>query len=170
MCEFSYAKSKVEQFRKQFNCTGQTRVVLPSEWAVMDTCTGPLYEAMFSRDLHGKKGSGPYFMFDDIGNSPIIVSRRRTIATSQCIFVDTKQEEKSSHVPRLPVVSVTGDSIELTFVSSKAANSILRTKGPQPADVYSRIVALKICSIWHQQSNVSSLFHDGVFFNATRVL
>jgi hypothetical protein len=66
-------------------------------------------------------------------------------------------------VPRLPVVSVPGDSIELIFLSSNAANSILRTKGPQPADVDNRIVAFKICSIWHQQSNISSLFHDGVF-------
>jgi hypothetical protein len=43
-----------------------------------------------------------------------------------------------------------------------AANSIIRTKGPQPADVDNRIVAFKICSIWHQKSDVSSLFHDGV--------
>jgi hypothetical protein len=35
MCEFSYAKSKVELFRKQFNRTGQARVVLNSEWAIM---------------------------------------------------------------------------------------------------------------------------------------
>jgi hypothetical protein len=61
MCEFSYPKSNVEQFRKHFNRAGQARVVLPSEWAIMDTCTGPLYEAMFSRDLHGKKGSGTCF-------------------------------------------------------------------------------------------------------------
>jgi hypothetical protein len=121
-----------------------------------------LYEAMFSRDLHGTKGSGPYFMFDDIENSPIVVSRRRTLANCQCIFVDAKQEEKSSHVSRIPVVAEPGDSIEVTFLSSSAANSILRPTGPQPADVDNRIVAFKICSIWHQQSNVSSLFHDGV--------
>jgi hypothetical protein len=162
MCEFSYAKSKVELFRKHFNRTGQARVVLPSEWAIMDTCTGPLYEAMFSRDLHGTKGSGPYFRFDDIENSPIVVSRRRTLATSRCIFVDAKQEENSSHVSRIPVVAEPGDSIEVTFLSSSAANSILRTTGSQPADVDNRIVAFKICSIWHQQSTVSSLFHDGV--------
>jgi hypothetical protein len=86
-------------------------VVLPSEWAIMDTCTGPLYEAMFSRDLHGTKGSGPYFMFDDIENSPIVVSRRRTIATSQPIFVAAKQEESSSHVSRIHVVAEPGNSI-----------------------------------------------------------
>jgi hypothetical protein len=137
-------------------------VVLPSEWAIMDTITGPLYEAMFSLDLHGKKFYVQYFMFDDIENSPIAVSRRRTIATSRCISVDAKHEENSSHVSRIPVVSETGNSIELTFLSSSAANSILRTKGTQPADVDVRIVAFKICSIWHQQNNVSSLFHDGV--------
>jgi hypothetical protein len=152
MCEFSYAKSKVELIREQFNRTRQAHVVLPSEWDIMDTCTGPLYEAMFSRDLHGKKGSGPSFMFDDIEKSPIVVSRRRTIATSQCIVVDEKQKENSSHVSRLSVVTEPGDSIEVTFLSSSTANSILRTKGPQPADVDIRIVAFKICSIWHQQS------------------
>jgi hypothetical protein len=162
MCEFPYAKSNVEQFRKQFNRTGKDRVVLPSEWAIMDTCTGPLYKAMFSRDLQVNKGSGPYFMFDDIENSPIVVSRRRSIATSQCIFVNAKQEENSSLVTRLPVVAEPGDTIEVTFLSSSAANSILRTEGPQPADVDNRIVPFKICYIWYQQSKVLSLFHDGV--------
>jgi hypothetical protein len=144
MCEFSYAKPNVEQFRKQFNRTGQARVVLPSEWAIMDTCTCPLYEAMFSRDLYGKKGSRPYFMFDDIENSPIVISRLRTIATSKFLFVDAKQEETSSHVSIIPVVADPGDSIEVTFLSSSEENSILRTKGPQPADVDNRIVAFKI--------------------------
>jgi hypothetical protein len=83
ICEFLYAKSKAEQFRKQSNRTGQDRVVFPSEWEIMDTCTGPLYEVMLCRDLHGKKGSGPYFMLEEIENSPIVVYRRRTIATSQ---------------------------------------------------------------------------------------
>jgi hypothetical protein len=55
MYEFSYAKSKVELFRKQFNRTGQARLVLPSEWAIMDTCTDPLYETILSRDLHETK-------------------------------------------------------------------------------------------------------------------
>jgi hypothetical protein len=91
-------------------------VVLPSEWAIVDTCTGPLYEAMFSRDLHGNKFSGPYFMFDDIENSPIVVSRRRTIATSQSIFVDFKQEENCSHLSRLTVVAEPVDSTEVTFL------------------------------------------------------
>jgi hypothetical protein len=104
-------------------------------------------------------------MFDDIENSPIVISRRRTIETSRCIFVHAKQEESSSHVSRLPVVSEPCDSIELTFLSSSAANSILRAKGSQPVDVDNRIVAFKICSTWHQQSNVSSLFHDGVSSN-----
>mgnify|MGYP003498216731 CR=1 FL=1 len=54
------------------------------------------------------------------------------------------------------------DYIAITVISSKAANSILRTKVPQAADINDRIVAFKICSIWHQQSNVSSLFHDEV--------
>jgi hypothetical protein len=73
MCEFSYANSKIEQFRKQFNRTGQARVVHPSEWAIMNSCPGPLHEAIFSLYLHGTKGSGPFFMFDDIDNSPIFV-------------------------------------------------------------------------------------------------
>ena len=124
MCEFSYAKSKVEQFRKQFNRTGQARVVLPSEWAIMDTSTGPLYEDMFCSDLNAKKGSGPYFMFDDIENSPIVVSRRRTISTSQCIFVDATMENNSAHVSRLPVVAEPGDYIDVTFLSSDAADNI----------------------------------------------
>jgi hypothetical protein len=124
MCEFSYAKPKVELFCKQFNRTGQARV-LPSEWAIMDTYTARLYEAMFSRDIHGTKGSGPYFMFDDIENSPIVVSRRRTLETCQCIFVDAMQEENSSHVSRIPVVAEPGDCIEVTFLYSSAENCIL---------------------------------------------
>jgi hypothetical protein len=66
-------------------------------------------------------------------------------------------------VSRIPVVAEPGDCIEVTFLSSSAENSILRPTGPQPADVGNRIVVFKICFIWHQQSNVSSLFHDGVF-------
>jgi hypothetical protein len=50
-------------------------------------------------------------MFDDIENSPIDISRRKTIATFQCIFVDAKQEETSSHVSRLLVVAEPGGSI-----------------------------------------------------------
>ena len=52
-------------------------------------------------------------MFDNIENSPIVVSRSRTIATSQCIFVDTKLENNSSHVSRLPVVAEQGDYKEV---------------------------------------------------------
>jgi hypothetical protein len=65
-------------------------------------------------------------------------------------------------VSRIPVVADPGDSIEVTFLSSSAANIIIRPTGPQPADVDNRIAAFKICSIWHQQINVSSLFHDDV--------
>jgi hypothetical protein len=68
---------------------------------------------------------------DDIESSPIVVSRRRTIAASQCIVVDSMQEDKSVHISRHIALSEPGDSIEETFLSSNVANSILETKANQ---------------------------------------
>ena len=127
----------------------------------MDTSIGPLYEAMFCRRLNANKGSRPYFMFDLIEKFPIVASRKRTTETSQCIFVDSVQEDNSAHVSRLPVVADTGQSIEVTFLSSNAADSILGTQVPQTVDVSHRILSFKIRSIWHQRSNDSSFFHAG---------
>jgi hypothetical protein len=73
------------------------------------------------------------------------------------------------HFSGLPGIAEPGD-IELIFLSSNAADSTLRTKGHQAADVNNRVVSFTICSIWHQKCNVPSLFHDRVLFEETRVL
>jgi hypothetical protein len=70
--------------------------------------------------------------------------------------------ENSVHFSGLPGIAEPGD-IELIFLSSNAADSTLRTKGHQAADVNNRVVSFTICSIWHQKCNVPSLFHDRVY-------
>jgi hypothetical protein len=87
------------------------------------------------------QSSGTYIMCEDIENSPIVVSIRRTIATSQCIFVDSMQEDYSAHMSRLPGVAEPGDSKEVTFLTSNAANCILETIAKQTVDVNNRIMA-----------------------------
>jgi hypothetical protein len=91
---------------------------------------------------------------DDIESSSIVVYRRRTIATSQCIVVDSIQEDKSVHMSRHSALAEPGDSIEVTFISSNVANSMLKSKANLTRDVNNRIVASKIDYLWHQQSNV----------------
>jgi hypothetical protein len=64
-------------------------------------------------------------MCDDTESSPVVLSRRRTIATSQCIVVDSLQEDKSVHMSRHSALAEPDDSIEVTFLSFNVANSML---------------------------------------------
>jgi hypothetical protein len=46
-CSF-YARSEVVALRKTNGGTDNVRVVVPSEWAILDTCTASIFDALFS--------------------------------------------------------------------------------------------------------------------------
>jgi hypothetical protein len=58
------AGSEVAALRKRYGGTEQVGVVLPSEWAILNTCTAPLFEALFSRHSSASVSSDPSLLFD----------------------------------------------------------------------------------------------------------
>jgi hypothetical protein len=70
-----YARSEIVALRKRNDGTDKVRVIVPSEWAILDTCTAPLFEALFSLPSNASLASVPSFMFDNIENIPIVRPR-----------------------------------------------------------------------------------------------
>jgi hypothetical protein len=65
--EFCLARSDVLELRKRSGGMGNVRVVLHSEWARLDTCTAPLFEALYGRRSScAKNNTGLSFVFEDI--------------------------------------------------------------------------------------------------------
>jgi hypothetical protein len=59
--EFCFARSDVLELRKRSGGTGKVRVVLPSEWARLDTCTAPLFEAFMATIMASRRKTlGPH--------------------------------------------------------------------------------------------------------------
>jgi hypothetical protein len=149
MRKFSYARSEVQVFRKRHSSTGQARVVLPSEWAILDTSTGPLYEAMFGRHSSALKGSGPRFVFEDIENAPIVRNRPKIIDPSHYIFVDAASSETLMECPRLPVVAEVGDCISVRFAPSQGADQILQSLNYDLPEENKHTVTFTIRFMWN---------------------
>jgi hypothetical protein len=124
--EFCFARSDVLKLRKRSGGTGKVRVVLPNEWARLDTCTAPLFEALYGHHYGlAKKNTGPSFIFEDIENVPIVRQRQSTIDASHHIFVDAAPDAEQPQRRRLPVIGEAGESIRVSFNSCPAADQIL---------------------------------------------
>jgi hypothetical protein len=162
-----YARSEVVALRKRYGGTEQVRVVLPSEWAILDTCTAPLFEALFSRHSSASTSSGPSFLFDDIENTPIVRQRKSVVDASRYIFVDALQKEDAAPFPRLPVPSGPGDCIEVKFTSSIEADSILGTAtvAEMQAGTTVRLATFNIVSIWDVPNEAPSFPGTSRSFN-----
>jgi hypothetical protein len=141
-----YARSEVVALRKRNGGTDKVRVVVPSEWAILDTCTAPLFEALFSFPSSASTASGPSFVFDDIENIPNVGHRKSVVDSSSYIFVDANQEEDEASSLKIPVPAGPGDCIEVEFISSIKANSILGLEigADVPAGTKSQ---LSVCTI-----------------------
>lgn len=95
-------------------------IVLPSQWVLLDVCTGPIYRLMFGTSV----GSGSYSeraMFETIEECPVVQDRERIMTCDTQIFVPPASEvaRAEGQSPEVLPVSVTvGDILELT-VSDK---------------------------------------------------
>jgi hypothetical protein len=162
-----YARSEVIALRKRHGGTEQVRVVVPSEWAILDTCTAPIFDALFSRHSSASTEPGPSFLFDDIENTPIVRQRNSILDASRYIFVDTNQREDAAPFPRLPVPAGPGDFIEVKFTSSIEADSILGTEtiAEMQTGTSVRCAIFKIVSIWDMNREAPSLSGTTRSFN-----
>jgi hypothetical protein len=94
--EFCYARSDVLELRKRSGGTGKVRIVLPSEWARLDTCTAPLFDALYGRHSGlAKKNTGPSFIFEEIENIPKY-ARDRAQLTHRTSYSWTLQRMQNS--------------------------------------------------------------------------
>jgi hypothetical protein len=157
--EFCYARSDVLDLRKRSGGTGKVRVVLPSEWARLDTCTAPLFEALYGRRSScANNNNGPSFVFEDIENVPIVCQRQSTIDASRYIFVDAAPNAEHTQRHRIPVIADVGDSIQVMYTSCPAADQIIDTgitDGVQ-TNASSRELTCRIMSIWGLGQNCST--------------
>jgi hypothetical protein len=155
-----YARSEVVALRKRNGGTDKVRIVVPSEWAILDTCTAPLFDALFGLHPSASTTSGPSFVFDDIENTPIVRHRESVVDTSSYIFVDANQQQDAAPSSRIPVPAGPGDYIEVEFISSIEADSILGTEtgADMQAGTKVQLAIFTIVSIWdvHNEANSSS--------------
>jgi hypothetical protein len=66
---------------------GRVRLVFPSEWALLDCCTGPVFQSIAGERTGIRALSGFRLLFSDIEGTPIVRKRRQFLDTSSQIFV-----------------------------------------------------------------------------------
>jgi hypothetical protein len=112
--EFCYARSDVLELRKRSGGTGKVRVVLPSEWARLKTCTAPLFEALYGHHSGlAKKNTGPFIIFEDIENVPIIRQRQSTLDASPTYSWTLRRMQSSRSVEDFLLLLRRGNPYEL---------------------------------------------------------
>ena len=153
-----YARSEVVALRKRNGGTDKVRVVVPSEWAILDTCTAPLFDALFSLPSSASTASGPSFVFDDIENTPIVRHRKSVVDSYSYISVDANREEETAPFPNISVPAGPGDCIEVKFISSIEAYSILGSEigADMQAGTKVQLAIFTIVSIWDVHNEASS--------------
>jgi hypothetical protein len=90
-----YARSEVVALRNRNGDTDNVRVFVQSEWAIFNTCTAPLFDALFSLPSSASTASGPSFVFDDIENIPIVRHRKSVVDASRYLL-DANHEEDAA--------------------------------------------------------------------------
>jgi hypothetical protein len=114
---FKY-RSEVVAFRKWNGGTDNVRVNVPSGWAILDTCTAPLFSTLFSLPSSASTASGPSILFDDIDNTPMVRHRNSDAYSSSYINVDANEKEDAAPFRKLPVPAGPGGCIEVKFIPS----------------------------------------------------
>jgi hypothetical protein len=120
--------------------------------------TAPLFDALFSLLSSASTASGPSFVFNDIENTAIVRHRKKVVDSSSYILVDANQEGDEAPSPKLPVPAVPGDCIEVDFISSIDADSILGLEigADMQAGTKSQLAGFTIVSIWDVHNEASS--------------
>jgi hypothetical protein len=77
-----YARSEVVALRKRNGGTDNVCVVAPSEWAILDTYTAPLFDDLFSLPSSASTASGTSFVSDNIDKTPIVRHRKSVVDVS----------------------------------------------------------------------------------------
>jgi hypothetical protein len=113
-----YFRSEVVAVRKRNGGTDKVRVVVTSKLAILDRCTAPIFDALFSLHSNASTASSPYFLFDDIENTPIVRHIKSVVDSSSFILVDTNEEKDAAPFPKLPVSARLGCCIKVQFISS----------------------------------------------------
>jgi hypothetical protein len=103
-----YATSALAALRQMNSGTDDVCVVVPSEQVIVDTCTAPISDDLFSLSSSASTACGPLFMFDDIDNALMLLHRKSDAYSSSFIFVDAncysaEHQEVVFCVPRILV-------------------------------------------------------------------
>jgi hypothetical protein len=167
MLKHSYVASSIESLRARGGGLAKVCIVLPSAWALMDTATGVLYDAMFGNQTRPgafHTFSSTEYIFEGIEDVPIVRSRSMNLDMSQVIFVDPVEESDGQDDLRnalLPEAAGPGDVVCVTFVTSDANNMALMKKHAVPVagDGDTMTLTGTIRSVWHVGGD-SVIFRD----------
>jgi hypothetical protein len=137
--DYSYAHSVVCSLRTKSNeyaadsslaarnyaREGRVRLVFPSNWALLDCRTGPVFESIAGERTGIQVAPGFKLFFSDIEDTPIVRNRTRFLDTSSQIFVNPACTSGSPQRSRLPVPAKSGDSVSIILVHSEDSLAIL---------------------------------------------
>jgi hypothetical protein len=163
----SYAASSIESRRARGGGHAKVCIVLPSAWALMDTATGVLYDAMFgNRTRPGvfHTFSSTDYVFEGIEDVPIVRSRSMNLDMSQGILVDPAEGSDGQDDLRnaqLPEPTGPVDVVCVTFVMNDANHMVLMKNHAVPVagDRDTMSLTGTIRSVWHVGGE-SVLFRD----------
>jgi hypothetical protein len=157
MLKHSYAASSIESLRARGGGHAKVCIVLPSAWALIDTATGVLYDAMFwNRTRPGAfhTFSSTEYIFEGIEDVPTVRNRSMNLDMSQVIFVDPAEGSDGQDDLRnaqLPEAAGPGDVVCVTFLMSDANHMALMKKHAVPVvgDGDTMSLTGTIRSLWH---------------------
>jgi hypothetical protein len=97
-------------------------------------------------------------VFHNIENTPIVRHRKSVVDAYSYIFVDANQEGDEAPSPNIPVPAGPGECIEVEFISSIEADSILGSKiyADVQAGTKSQLEGITIDCIWDVHNEASS--------------
>jgi hypothetical protein len=137
--DYSYARSVVCSLRTKNNeptadsslqaknraSEGRVRLVFPSEWALLDCRTGPVFESISGERTGITAQPGFKLLFSDIDETPIVRNRRQFLDTSSQIFVHPPSKNVAHQEKRLPIPVRSGDTISITLLHSEDVRSLM---------------------------------------------
>jgi hypothetical protein len=101
------------------------RLVFPSNWALLDSRTGPVFESIAGERTGMQNVPGFKLMFSDIEDTPIARNRTRFLDTSSHISVNSPCTSGSPQKARLPVPAKSGDTVSITLLHSEDSLAII---------------------------------------------
>lgn len=164
MLKHSYAASSIQSLRTRGGGHAKVCIVLPSAWALMDTATGVLYDAMFGNRTRPDASctlASTEYSFECIENVPIVRSRSRNLDMSQVIFVDPAEGSDGNDDLQLPEAAGPDDVVCVTFTTRDADHMAPMKKYAVPVVDEENTMSLTgtVRSVWHVGGD-SLLFRD----------